>query len=132
MTSLTDHLRNVCISKEFDLRCGEKYPSYIINRYFSFISPIHNTIISSFVNTQVDYYSDQDLFEITKQFIPKIKYNWSIFGGYKSLPKKEIDPRFKQKVELVSKIFGVSFRESKMMLEKSDFNEEVENLIKKV
>ena len=129
--TLTDHLKNTCEQGSVILPHGVKYPSYMVNRYISHLSPIHNTIISNFLNMEYcDGMLDQDVFEITKQFVPKMGYNWNMFKGYQSLPKKEIDPLRNQKLDFVSRYFDVSRKEAGMMLEKEDFHEEVEKVMK--
>ena len=125
--TLTDHLKNTLEGKSVQFERGVKYPSYIVNRYLSFLSRPHCSIVRHCLNEETySGFSDQDLFEMTKLFTPEVKYDWNMFSNYVSISKKEVDPLMDKKISFVSRVFNVSKREAVMMLGKEEFSKEVE------
>ena len=129
--TLTDHLKNVCEHNDDSVvYYGQDFPLYIINRYFSFVSPAHANIVNTLVN--YDHWSSCNKRVKSKLLypcIPKMKYSYSNFKGYIKPPPKEKNKNNIKLIEFVSSIFGVSNKESEGYLEFESFESQMMELM---
>jgi hypothetical protein len=126
--TLTDHLKNVAEHRKEPVYHGEKFPLFLVNRFFSFVSDPHCRILNQMINyphwTNVD---EETKLKLLQSVLPKVKYNYySLFSGYVKKPKIERKIKSVDNIERLCKMFEISKKEAEAYLE----DENVEELIK--
>ena len=114
---LTGHLKNVAQHKPTRIP-QEKFPYYIVNRFFSFTSPSYAMILNSFGNYQ--HWQDSSNWtqqQLLKTLLPKTAYNYkNLFGGYVKQPANNKDPKEQQVIDYVCRTFDVPKSKAKFYL----------------
>lgn len=130
--NLFDYLKLLCNKGDHQFTTGERFPSYMANRYFSFISTHHVLLINHFLNYKsLEECADQDVFDLTQMLLPKTKFTNKMFEVYEKVPERKVDKIDLEKLEFIETFVGCSPKEAEMCMGDSEFMKSLDNYLSK-